>query len=168
MTIQRNYLYGLLVATLTWSGSLFAQTSIPFDVTITIEDSCELTTPATDMGFGTVQLLNTNYTATSTVSVTCTDDAAYDLELDQGGNDDGTTRRMADAGVTNFVSYRLYSDDGHSTLWGDGATFGSVNAGTGTGIEQDITVYGRVESGDNATTPPAGAYSDTVTVSVTF
>lgn len=168
MAIQRNYLFGFMVATLIWSGNLFAQTTDTFDVTITIEDSCELTTLATDMGFGTVQLLNTNYAATSTVSVTCTTDAAYDLALDQGGNDDGTTRRMADVGVTNFVSYRLYTDSGYTTLWGDGTTFGSVNAGTGTGVEQDITVYGRVESGDNATTPPAGAYSDTVTVTVTF
>lgn len=167
MIIHRNYLFGFAAAALVWSNSLFAQTTDTFDVTITIEDSCELTTPATDMGFGTVQLLNTNYTATSTVSVTCTTDAAYDLALDDGGNASATTRRMTDDG-TNFVSYRLYSDAAHTTLWGDDTTFGSVNAGTGNGIEQDITVYGRVESGDNATTPPAGAYSDTVTVSVTF
>ncbi|MDF1693280.1 MAG: spore coat U domain-containing protein [Zhongshania sp.] len=168
MAVHRNYLYGILASTLIWSSTSFGQTSDTFDVNITIEDSCELTTPATDMSFGTVQLLNTAYTATSTVSVTCTTDAAYDLALDQGGNDSATTRRMADVGATNFVSYRLYSDSGHSALWGDGTTFGSVKAGTGTGIEQDITVYGRVEAGDNATTPPAGTYSDTVTVSVTF
>lgn len=166
MAIHRNYLFGFMATTLIWSNTLFALPTDTFDVTITIENSCDLTTPATDMGFGTVQLLNTNYTATSTVSVTCTTDAAYDLALDEGENQSATTRRMTDG--TNFVSYRLYSDAGYTSLWGDDTTFGSVNAGTGTGIEQDITVYGRVETGDNATTPPAGAYSDTVTVTVTF
>jgi spore coat protein U-like protein len=166
MTIDRNYLFGIMAATLIWSNTLFAQTTDTFDVTITIEDSCELTTPATDMGFGTVQLLNTDYTATSTVSVTCTTDAAYDLALDEGENQSATTRRMTDG--TDFVSYRLYNDAGHTTLWGDDTTFGSVNAGIGSGVEQDVTVYGRVEAADNATTPPAGNYSDTVTVTVTF
>ena len=33
-------------------------------------------------------------------------------------------------------------------------------------MEQEVTVYGRVEAADNATTPPAGSYSDTVTVEV--
>ncbi|GAA4102778.1 spore coat U domain-containing protein [Zhongshania borealis] len=166
MAIKRNYILGFMAATLVWSSTLLADVTDTFDVTITIENSCDLTTPATDMAFGTVQLLNTNYTATSTVSVTCTSALAYDLALDAGENQGATTRRMTDG--TNFVSYRLYNDAGHTTLWGDDTAFGSVNADTGTGVEKIFSVYGRVETGDNATTPPAGAYSDTVTVTVTF
>ncbi|WP_299313633.1 spore coat U domain-containing protein, partial [uncultured Halomonas sp.] len=121
----------------------------------------------TDMDFGTVGLLNINHEATSMISVTCTSGAEYDLSLNEGVNADGTTRRMVDSGGTNYVSYRLYSNSGHTTLWGDG-TFGDAVTDTGNGEEQQITVYGRVEADDNATTPPAGSYSDTVTVEVTL
>lgn len=141
-----------------------AQDTATFDVTITLENSCGLTTAPADMAFGTVGLLNTDYTATSVVSVTCTSGAEYTLSLNGGGNADGTSRRMENGG--EHVSYRLYSDSSHTTLWGDGSTFGNAVGGTGNGQEQEVTVYGRVEAADNATTPPAGSYSDTVTVEV--
>ncbi|NWN84160.1 MAG: spore coat protein U domain-containing protein [Halomonas sp.] len=159
---------GILIATMLAMPSMAsAQTSqdtATFDVTITLENSCELTTAPTDMAFDTVGLLNTDHTATSTVSVTCTDQASYTLALDGGTNADAT-RRMDD-GNTNYVSYDLYSDSGHSTLWGDGTNFGDAVTDTGNGQEQEVIVYGRVEAADNATTPPAGSYSDNVTVEV--
>lgn len=141
-----------------------AQDTATFDVTITLENSCELTTAPTDMAFGTVGLLNTDYTATSVVSVTCTDQAPYTLALDGGQNSDTIRRMVFD--TANYVSYDLYSDSGYNTLWGDGTIFGNAVTGTGNGQEQKVTVYGRVEAADNATTPPAGSYSDTVTVEV--
>lgn len=161
----RRAMWVLAAAALAVPGMVSAQTTQDnFDVTITLDESCELTTAPTDMAFGTVGLLNTNYAKTSTISVTCTSGAEYTLSLDDGANPD-TTRRMLN-GATNYVSYRLYSDSGHTTLWGDGTTFGDAVSGTGNGQEQQVTVYGRVEAADNATTPPAGAYSDTVTVEV--
>lgn len=154
------------IAACAWSGLSLAQTSDQFEVRITIEDSCELTSAPTDMDFGTVQLLNQDYDADSSVFVTCTSGVVYSLSLDAGQNDDGTTRRMING--TDFVSYRLYSDTGRTTLWGDGTTFGNEVSDTGTGVEQTVTVYGRVAEADNASTPPAAAYVDTVTVTVTF
>ncbi len=156
----------VLAAALAAPGMVSAQTqdTATFDVTITLENSCELTTDPTEMSFGTVGLLNTDYTTTSVVSVTCTSGAEYTLSLNGGGNADGTSRRMENGG--EHVSYRLYSDSSHTTLWGDGTTFGNAVGGTGNGQEQEVTVYGRVEADDNATTPPAGSYSDTVTVEV--
>ncbi|WP_196800049.1 spore coat U domain-containing protein [Thioalkalivibrio sp. ALJT] len=167
MRIKRQYGFGALCVLLATSGTVSAQqVSDDFDVTITLEDSCELTTAPTDLSFGTVGLLNTDHTATSTVAVTCTDGAAYDLVLNAGLHDDGTTRRMEQAG--EHVSYRLYSDSGFTALWGNDTTFGSVVSATGTGEEAEFTVHGRVESADNASTPPGGTYSDTVTIEVSF
>ena len=157
----------VLAAALAAPGMVSAQTAQDteaFDVTITLENSCELTTDPTEMAFGTAGLLNKDYTVTSVVSVTCTSGAEYTLSLNGGGNADGTSRRMGNG--SEHVSYRLYSDSSHTTLWGDGTTFGSAVGGTGNGQEQEVTVYGRVEAADNVTTPPAGSYSDTVTVEV--
>lgn len=159
----------VLAAALAAPGMVSAQTAqvtATFDVTITLENSCELTTAPTEMAFGTVGLLNTDYTATSVFSVTCTDQAPYTLALDGGQNPDTIRRMVFD--TANYVSYDLYSDSGYNTLWGDDTTFGNAVTGTGNGQKQEVTVYGRVEAADNATTPPAGSYSDTVTVKVTF
>lgn len=163
----RRAMWVLAAAALAAPGMVSAETvqdTATFDVTITLENSCELTTAPTEMAFGTVGLLNTDYTATSVFSVTCTDQAPYTLALDDGQNP-GTIRRMV-FDTTNYVSYDLYSDSGYNTPWGDGTTFGEAVTGTGSGVEQEVTVYGRVEAADNATTPPAGSYSDTVTVEV--
>ncbi|WP_420427510.1 spore coat U domain-containing protein [Algiphilus sp.] len=149
-----------------WSSAALAQTSDTFNVTITLQDACELSTAPTDLDFGTVNLLNQDYDAASAIYVTCTEGAAFTLSLDDGANPDATSRRMENGG--NLVSYRLYSDSGRTTLWGDGTTFGSTTGGTGTGVEQTVDVFGRVANADNASTPPAGAYSDIVTVTVTF
>ena len=62
------------------------------------------------------------------------------------------------------VTYSLYSDSGHSTVWGN--TIGSDTVtGTGSGSPQSFTVYGRVPP--QATAAP-GTYNDTITVTVTY
>ncbi|MCK9468787.1 MAG: spore coat U domain-containing protein [Porticoccaceae bacterium] len=162
-----SFIPAAALLTFVWTGAALSATSDAFDVTITLQNSCDLSTVPTDMNFGTQGLLDQDYDATSAIYVTCTTGASYDLELDEGGNADGSTRRMTD-GNSNYVSYRLYSDSGHTTLWGDGTTFGDAYADTGTGSEETVTVYGRVLESDNSTTPPAGTYTDTVTVTVTF
>ena len=50
-------------------------------------------------------------------------------------------------------------------MWGDG-TAGCVQAGDGTGAAQALTVYGKVDA--QASTPAAGTYTDTITVTVTY
>ena len=66
----------------------------------------------------------------------------------------------------NLLNYALYTDSGHTTLWGDGAggTTATID-GTGNGISQSSTIYGRVPAGQ---TVPAGGYADTVNVTVTY
>ncbi|MDD3764942.1 MAG: spore coat U domain-containing protein [Nevskiales bacterium] len=138
-----------------------------FDVTITLQNACDVTTTApTNMDFGTVDLLTSVQTQTSTITVTCTNGATYDVGIDAGLNegtaDDTTTRRMKDAG-TNYVSYDLLQTDGTSH-WGDNVGV-DTESSTGTGAAQTFTVNGTVPI---QTTPPAGSYSDTVTVTVTY
>lgn len=131
-------------------------------VTITIQDACDITTAPTTLDFGTQGPLLANVDGVSTIAVTCTTGAAYDIGLDGGGSGDINARVMTLA--TDDVGYQLYQEAGRTTVWGDTVGTDTV-ASTGTGVEQYFSVYGRVPP---QATPPAGVYNDTVTVTVTY
>ncbi|HSW12642.1 MAG TPA: spore coat U domain-containing protein [Solimonas sp.] len=138
-----------------------------FQALITIQNTCALTTTPTNLNFGTQGVLIANVDTTSTIKVTCTTGADYDIGLDAGANEssanDVDTRRMTD-GSSHYVGYNMYSNAGRTTVWGDIVDTSTVGS-TGTGAEQSFTVYGRVPV---QTTPQAGNYADTVTVTVTY
>lgn len=131
-------------------------------VTITIENACEISTAPTTLDFGTQGVLSANVDSTSTISVTCTTSAPYNIGLNGGASGNINARTMTDG--TNFVGYQLYREAGRMNVWGDTVGTDTV-ASTGTGTEQQFTVFGRVPS---QATPPAGTYNDSVTVTVTY
>jgi spore coat protein U-like protein len=139
-----------------------ATTTTTFAVTLTITASCSVS--ATALGFGSAGILSANVDATSTVTVTCTNTTPYTVGLDAGTGTGATVaaRKMTSGGAT--VTYSLYSDSGRTTVWGTTIGTNTV-AGTGNGSGQALTVYGRVPS---QTTPAPAAYSDTITVTVTY
>lgn len=165
--VQISSTAALLTAIL--GGTAYAATSTTsFTVSATVADSCSVS--ATNLAFGNVTPVdNINFNATSTVDVTCANGTTYDIGLDAGANSsDGTvsTRRMTDGAATpNYLSYQMYQDSGHTTVWGNTVGTDTV-AATGTGSTQTNTVYGQIPSGQQAT--PTGSYTDTVTVTVTF
>ena len=71
-------------------------------------------------------------------------------------------RKLSSGG--NTVSYTLYADAAHTTIWGNTPATDTV-AGTGNGSSQSFTVYGRVPSQG---APAPGNYSDTITVTVMY
>jgi spore coat protein U-like protein len=167
MDRRNKIVVAALIASTLPLTAIAATVGSSFDVTITLENACDVTTTApTDMDFGTQSLLTSAKTATSTITVTCTSGATYDIGLDAGANessaDDTTTRRMINGG-TNYVSYDLLQPDG-VTHWGNTVSTDTY-ADTGTGSPQAFTVNGTVPI---QSTPPAGAYSDTVQVTVTY
>jgi spore coat protein U-like protein len=145
-----------------------ATTNMP--VQMVIAASC--TVGATTLNFGTQTLIDigSNIDATSTLTVTCTNDTPYNVALNAGLNDggDGITGRKLKIGATSdVVNYQLYSDSGRTSVWGVTTTgTPDVVTGTGSGDGQAITVYGRVPSGQ--TNPKIGTYADTVTVTVNY
>lgn len=140
-----------------------ATTTQTFTVQLTITASCSITSAST-LDFGSQGLLNSVIDATSTIQVQCTTSTPYNIGLDAGAGSGATvtTRKMTNGGST--VNYSLYSDTGRTTVWGN--TIGSNTVtGTGSGSAQSFTVYGRVPV---QATPASGAYTDTVTVTVTY
>ena len=145
------------ILSLTAGSALAGQATTNFAVTATVVATCGVS--ATPLAFGDYTG-STNVDQTSTISVTCTTGTDYTVALNDGNNASGGVRRMVNGG-SNYLAYEMYSDAGRTTAWNATATV----AGTGTGIAQSLTVYGRVASGQNV---PAGAYSDTVQVTVSY
>jgi spore coat protein U-like protein len=134
-----------------------------FTAQIAIAAACTINS-ASSLNFGTQGVLAANVDQSSTIQVTCTNTTPYTIGLDAGTGSGATVaaRKMSSGG--NTVSYALYADAAHTTIWGN-TPAGDTIAGTGNGSAQSFTVYGRV--------PPQGApapgnYSDTITVTVMY
>lgn len=139
-----------------------------FTVTLTITAGCTIT--ATPMSFGSTSSLSSALTTTSTVSVTCTNTTPYNVGLSAGTGSGSTvaarTLSGAATGNTATVSYGLYQDSGHATVWGTTQGTNTV-AGTGNGSAQAYTVYGQVPTSTGAI-PQPDTYTSVITATVYF
>jgi len=142
--------------------SASAQTDT-FQVTASVNAAC--TVSANDLAFGVYDPFSATPTdGSATMDVLCTNTTAYDVGLDEGVGTGATVASRKMASGANLLNYSLYQESGRTTVWGDTVGTDTVS-GTGTGTAQTLTVYGRIFALQNAV---PGAYSDTVTVTVTF
>lgn len=132
----------------------FAQsTTDDMAVLLTTQDSC--TVAASDLDFGTSAVVGTAaVTGSAGITVTCNPGAAWTLTLDNGDNF-GTSRNMI-SGAGDVVPYGLFDDNTYATAF-------ASDTGTGSG---STTVFGQIPA--SAAAVPAGAYADTVTVTVAY
>jgi spore coat protein U-like protein len=135
-----------------------------FQVQITITNACAIS-GVNDLDFGSQGSLAAAIASTSTFSVNCTTDLPYTIGLNAGTGAGATVANRLMTGPSSAtVAYSLYQDASHLTVWGDSIGTDTV-AGTGTGTDVLYTVFGQVPA---QTTPAAGTYSDTITITVTF
>lgn len=145
------------------ANSYAATDTSTFGVTATVEASCTIS--GTTLGFGTVNALGADVDATSALTATCTNDSAYTVGLNAGTGTGATVTDRKMTSGTDLLDYSLYTDSARTTNWDDiGGT--TVVAGTGNGSGQEITVYGRIPTGQ--TSVPVGSYSDTITATIDF
>ena len=143
-------------------GGASTSSAFPFNVSANVPENCRAHV-TTDLDFGTIPgLVDANRDRTSTIAMTCTGRTDWNVGLDNGQNAAGGIRRMRQGG--NYVAYELYREPARTSRWG--TTIGTDTvSGTGTGSTQTLTVHGRVPSGQAV---PAGDYSDTITVTITY
>lgn len=163
--LGKRFIWGGLpiIALALGNVSLAATTTTTFTVTATVVSTCSVS--ATDLSFGNYDPVSvSDLDATNTVTVTCTDGTAYDVGLDEGTGAGATvaTRKLTNAG--NTLDYTLYQDAPRTTVWGETVSTDTVS-GTASASPANHTVYGRIGNGQNV---PAGLYSDTITVTVTY
>lgn len=158
----------LAALSMTISSSTQAATATSqFQVSATVLDSCLVA--ATNLVFGSYAPSSGNVlNATSVVTATCTAGTDYEIALDTGSNGSNsgtiTTRAMASES-SNYLNYELYLDESRSTVWGDVSSGNTVqNTSALLGVNTH-TVYGQIPADQYV---PAGLYSDTIQVTVTY
>jgi spore coat protein U-like protein len=143
-----------------------AETSSNLDVSATVTANCVVSTTA--VAFGNVDVTSGQAVqATGDLNVTCTSGTAWAATASAGAGTGASllTRKMANG--ANLLNYRLFTDVGRTTVWGDGVEGATANiSGTGSGTQQTRTIYGEVDAGQTGL--PAGVYGDTVLVTVTY
>jgi spore coat protein U-like protein len=155
--MSRKAILMLSVFALFSGESRAATTTSTFTVQMTITSSCGINSAST-LNFGSSGVISAAVPGTSTLQVQCTNTTPFNIGLDVGQGTGATTAARLMTNGANTITYALYQDSGHATLWGTNIGTNTV-ASTGTGASQSFTVYGLVPA---QTTPPAAVYSDTI------
>ena len=166
---MQKILTATLAATALAAGMADAATTpASFQVTATVLSTCSAT--AATLPFG-------NYTpgagalaVNTAISVRCTKNTPYTISLNGGSTTGGTVGQRLMASGANTLQYNLYTTAAFATVFGDGTGASQTEPGTGAGVATAVafTVFGQLP--DNATNQAAvpGAYTDTITVTVTY
>lgn len=154
-----------------------------FDVTANVENACEILS-VNDLNFGDYEPIGANETVAlrrqAVLQIRCVAGSEPSLELNDGSNSqDGTvaTRRMA--GTTDnsvLADYDIFLPDGtapnspctsYQDLWGNGSNGGNpLQADVINDIAfREYNLCGEMPAGQDIS---AQAYTDTVTLTVTF
>ena len=170
------------------AGAGVAQAAPPpatttFNVTATVPSFCKVT--ATDLAFGAYTPGSGPIANSSAVTVECTNGTPFTVALNAGSSTGAsfTNRNMTGTGAADsagdtaptsaWLNYQLYTTStvgSGGTVWGDGSNGTSMVSGTGSGMGTAITeqVYGQIPDSTANLAAVPGAYSDTVTATVTY
>ena len=162
-SVQRALLAAGLIAAST--GAFATVITATFQTQATVNKQC--TVSAVNMTFPAVDPVNTQTDGSTTVTVNCTKNTTYTVGLTSGTTTGATIAQRLMVSGTDFMNYNLYSDAGHSSVWGNSAGSWVSGTGAGMGTPQALTVYGQVAGGQ--TNLAAATYTEAaITVNVTF
>ena len=129
-------------------------------ITVAVQSACSVTGGTLDFGTYTAGQ-STDKDAQMNIAYTDCGPGTITLELDGGGAGDTAARKLRSG--SNLMNYNLYKDSARASLLGSGAsgrtnTLTAITSGT-------FAVFGRVPRSQAA---PAGTYTDTVNITLTF
>ena len=109
-------------------------------------------------------------TANGAVKVRCSSGTPFTIGLSAGGG--SFAQRLLSDGSGHSLQYNLFTASNFGMIWGDGSnstgTLGDVGAGMSAAKELSKTVYGELVNSATNQDAPAGNYTDTITVTVTY
>lgn len=129
---------------------------------LTVTNFCYIDN-APDVNFGSAAFPGGFASVTSnSLSIRCTQGATYGVNLTSSVSGSGQYRQMSSLnnGVTSYLQYQIFKGD--ASVW----TAATDMSMTGTGASQSIGYTATVNA--SQANPPAGSYSDTVLVTVTY
>ena len=166
--MQRVLLPAMVAGSFLVAGqALAASATGSFNATMTITADCRVSS-SPNLAFGSSGVWTSAVTAQADLEVQCTNGTDYQIGLGFSANASGSQRRMKHSTASEYINYDLFTDAGLTDPWGDTIdtdTKGHSTRLTGNGQSQLQRVYGRVPV--QAVSQP-GAYSDTITVTVTY
>jgi spore coat protein U-like protein len=172
---MRNVIAALLASYVVVSGAApaLAETATAvLSVSATVSSSCVINSVA-PVSFGVVDPARVNgQAATGAIAVTCPSDRPFKIQLGKGEAGAATVyaRRLIYNDLSKGITYSLYKDARMTQVWGDQDTgeWSSLSA-TGTGAQVRYPIYGKMTGPfPQGSSPDAGPYSDTVTITVDF
>ena len=132
-------------------------------VTASVASSCTMS-GMTNMSFGAY--VGTQVSSSATFNVNCSTGTAYTIGITAGGSGNVQARQMSNVTTpTSKLNYVISSDAPGANIWGITVGTNTV-AGTGTGSNQAISIYGTVAA--NQAPASIGNYSDSVLVQVNY
>lgn len=133
-------------------------------VTLIVSADCRISAP--NVSFGSAPLASQFAPVSQAVLVDCSAGSIYKVSFSSGGNGSARPWRTMSDGAGHTLQYNLYLPDG-TTIWDTTNPQTSATAGTGSTTPSQMQSYvAKVNAAQ--TTPPAGTYSDTVNVIITF
>jgi spore coat protein U-like protein len=130
--------------------------------TATIINGC--TVNALPLIFNVPVPTNLNVDSSTTVSIACTPNIPFTIDIDTGLYGNGINRRVFNPTANAFINYDVYKDPPRSQVWGTGGAK-NVAGNSGATGRVILPVYGRLAS---STKLKAGNYRDTLTVTISF
>jgi spore coat protein U-like protein len=156
---------GALLITATGAGAATETTS--FSVSATVAANCLVSADDIDFGSydGTAAIA-----ANGAVKVRCSSGTPFTIGLSTGGG--SFTQRLLSSPGGHKLQYNLFTTSDLGTTWGDDSgstdTVSDVGAGMSATKELSKTVYGQLANSAANQDAPAGSYTDTITVTVTY
>jgi len=153
-----------LGATTFAANSYAAQSTDAFTVTANVTAACTIS--GSPLAFGNFSPLGADVDGTSTLTATCTNGSPYTIGLSAGTSAGAavTTRHMTGPSGA-LLDYNLSPVASGGINW-DLINGTTTRAGSGTGLAQAITVFGRIPGNQN--TAKVGTYSDIITATIDF
>lgn len=137
-------------------------TNVSFQVRANVVNDCVVN--AGVLNFGPTKVLVQPVRTIATLAVQCTNNANFRISLNGGLYGTASARKLKNATTGELIAYTI-SDTLDGASWGDGTSGTAPVTSVGTGVQQNLTLYGYVAP---QTTPTPGDYKDTVTATIYF
>lgn len=138
--------------------------TITVNVKLIVSQDCRISAP--NVSFGSAALVSQFQSVAQAVLVDCTKNSSYKVSFSTGNGGSARPWRTMSDGAGHSLQYNLYRPDG-TTIWDDTNPQTSATLGTGGTTPTQLQSYVAKVNGSQVT-PPAGSYSDTVSVIISF
>lgn len=138
--------------------------NVDVTISLTVNKDCKINAP--NVSFGTAALASQFGQVSQAVQVDCTKNATYKVSFTSGNSGASRPWRAMSDGNGHTLQYNIYQSDG-TTIWDQTNPVTSAQVGTGATTPAQMQSYvAKVNTAQ--TTPPAGTYTDNVSVVISF